>query len=157
LLPQLLPQDNVDVAAMRVEVTRMREVVAAMEAARAVSVLTAKASAWEAAMAWDGATLRIKDAEDRATPAEREALEWVSRAEADNSVELASARDDVEGLTQKIAVLESELAKERRARKMSEREHRDDFDVLTILQTRGSELCLAIIGPPRARHLSKGM
>jgi hypothetical protein len=90
----------VDVAAMRVEVTRMREVVAAMEAARAVSVLTAKASAWEAAMAWDGATLRIKDAEDRATPAEREALEWVSRAEADNSVELASARDDVEPYTE---------------------------------------------------------
>jgi hypothetical protein len=48
-------------------------------------------------MAWDGATLRIKDAEDRATLAKREALERVSRAEAENSAMLTSTRDDAEG------------------------------------------------------------
>jgi hypothetical protein len=41
---------------------------------------------------------------------------------------------------------------------VSEREHREQFEELTLLQTRGSELCHAIIGPPRARHhLSEGM
>jgi hypothetical protein len=65
-------------------------------------------------MARDGATLRIKDAEDRATLAKREALERVSRAEAENSTMLTSTRDDAEGLAQKIALLESELMKEHR-------------------------------------------
>jgi hypothetical protein len=41
---------------------------------------------------------------------------------------------------------------------VSEREHRQQFVYLTLLQTRGSELCHAIIGPPRVRnHLSEGM
>jgi hypothetical protein len=31
------------------------------------------------------------------------------------------------------------------------------FDELTLLQTRGSELCLTIVGPPWARSLSEGM
>jgi hypothetical protein len=41
---------------------------------------------------------------------------------------------------------------------VSEREHREQFKELTLLQTRGSKLCHAIIGPPWARHhLSEGM
>jgi hypothetical protein len=40
---------------------------------------------------------------------------------------------------------------------MSEREHRECFDELTLLQTRGSELCLVIVSPPRARRMSEGM
>jgi hypothetical protein len=40
---------------------------------------------------------------------------------------------------------------------MSEREHRECFDELTLLQTRGSELCLIIVSPPRARRMSEGM
>jgi hypothetical protein len=40
---------------------------------------------------------------------------------------------------------------------MSEREHRARFEELTLLQTQGSELCHAIVGPPRAKHLSEGM
>jgi hypothetical protein len=39
-----------------------------------------------------------------------------------------------------------------------EREHRVQLEELTLLQTRGSKLCLAIVGPPWVRiHLSKGM
>jgi hypothetical protein len=41
---------------------------------------------------------------------------------------------------------------------MFEREHREHFEELTLLQTWGSELCLVIVGPPQVRnHLSKGM
>jgi hypothetical protein len=41
---------------------------------------------------------------------------------------------------------------------VSERERREQFEELTLLQTRGSELCHAIIGPPQmTNHLSEGM
>jgi hypothetical protein len=44
------------------------------------------------------------------------------------------------------------------SREVSERLCREEFEDLTLLQTRGSELCHAIIGPPRARHhLTEGM
>jgi hypothetical protein len=47
---------------------------------------------------------------------------------------------------------------EYRAREVSKREHREQFKELILLQTRGSELCHAIVGTPRARHhLSEGM
>jgi hypothetical protein len=72
LLPQLLSQDRVDVAALRVEVTREHEV------ARATVLLTTEGSAWEAIMGRDGAPLCIKDVEDQVTLAERKVLEWVS-------------------------------------------------------------------------------
>jgi hypothetical protein len=140
----------VDVAALQAEVTRTCEAVATAKAARATVVLTAEASAWEATAAWDGATLCIKDARDRATLLEREVLERLSRVEAENSAALASARDDAEGLVQKIALLESELAEERKARKTSEREDWECFDELTLLQAQGLELCLS-------RRLFEGM
>jgi hypothetical protein len=39
-----------------------------------------------------------------------------------------------------------------------EKGHREHFEELTLLQTWDSDLCLAIIGPPRVRnHLSEGM
>jgi hypothetical protein len=44
---------------------------------------------------------------------EREAWERVPRMEAENATTLASAREDAEGLVQKIALLEGELAEER--------------------------------------------
>jgi hypothetical protein len=38
-----------------------------------------------------------------------------------------------------------------------EMEHREQFEVLTLLHARGSELCHAIIGPPWVRnYLSEG-
>jgi hypothetical protein len=47
---------------------------------------------------------------------------------------------------------------ERRAREVSERERREQFEELTFVQTRGFELCHAIVGSPRARHrLSEGV
>jgi hypothetical protein len=39
-----------------------------------------------------------------------------------------------------------------RAREVSERERREQFEELTFVQTRGFELCHAIVGPPRVRH-----
>jgi hypothetical protein len=40
----------------------------------------------------------------------------------------------------------------------SETEHQAHFEELTLLQTQGSELCHAIVGPPQAKHhLSEGM
>jgi hypothetical protein len=46
---------------------------------------------------------------------EKEALKWVSRAEAENSAVLTSVREDAEGLAWKIALLEDELMREHRA------------------------------------------
>jgi hypothetical protein len=127
----------------------------------------------------DSATILVKDVVDWAALAERKALERVSRVEVENAVALASTCKDAEGLLRKIALLEGELAEVHPAREMaeenscglsgaavdaewrreeSEREHQEQFEELTLLQTRGSELCLAIISPPRVRnHLSKGM
>jgi hypothetical protein len=69
-----------------------------VEAARVAFMLAAEVSTREAVTAWDGATLRINDAEDRAALAKREPLEPVSRAEAENSTALTSAHDYGEGL-----------------------------------------------------------
>jgi hypothetical protein len=122
LFPQLLSQGSTDVPVLRVEVTWVQEAAAAVEDARVVAMLVVETSAWEPTTAWDSATLCVKDAEDQATLAEREALERVLRAEMENAVVLASAREDVEGFARKIALLEDELAAERQARDVSERE-----------------------------------
>jgi hypothetical protein len=96
--------------------------------------------------------------EDQATLAEREALERMSRAEAENVTALASAHGDAEGLVRKIVVLEGELVTERQTWEVSEREHREQFEELTLLETRGFELCPTVVGPPQARHhLFEGM
>jgi hypothetical protein len=81
----------------------------------------------------------------------------VSRAEVENFAVLSFARFDVEDLTRKVTILEDGLAEERRAWEASEKEHQEHFMELTLLHTRGSELCHAIISPPRARHRSNGM
>jgi hypothetical protein len=148
---------------LQAEVTRAREI----------------AAATAAAVVWGSATLCIKYAEDRAALAEREARERESRVEVENVVSLASAHEDAEGLLRKIALLEGELAEERRAWELveenscglpdvaadaerrwelSEREHREQFEELTLLQTQGFELCHAIVSPPQVRnHLSEKM
>jgi hypothetical protein len=79
----------------------------------------------------------------------------------------------VEGLVQKITLLEGELAEACRAREVAEensrglsnaarsvehqwevskREREEHFEEVTLLHTRGSELCPAIVGPPRVRN-----
>jgi hypothetical protein len=133
LLPQLLSQDSVDVAALWAEVTQTREAVATVEAARVVAMLTVEASARDATAVRDGATFHIKDVEDRAALAEREALEQVSRAEVENFAALASTHNNAEGHAQKITLLDSELTEERRARETSEREHQECFNDFTLL------------------------
>jgi hypothetical protein len=67
-------------------------------------VLTAKAFAQETTLAHDGPTLHIREVED-----------WVTMAEQEHSVALASTHVDVEGLAWRIALLEGELAKECRS------------------------------------------
>jgi hypothetical protein len=111
-------------------------------------MLAAESSARDAAAARDSTTLCVKDVVAWDALPKRETLERVSRVEVENVTALASAREAVEGFVQKISLLEDDLAMERQARVVSEREHQVQFDELTLLQTRGSELCHAIIGPP---------
>jgi hypothetical protein len=139
---------------LQAEVTQAWEATTTVVAARVVAVLGAEASALEAVVAWDSTAVRVKDAEDRAPLAEREARERVSRVEAENAMMLASARKDVESLVRKIALLKGELVEVRQAREVAEenshdlsyavadaerqwevskREHQEHFVVLTLL------------------------
>jgi hypothetical protein len=78
--------------------------------------------------------------------------------EAKNAAALASAHDDVKDFVWKITLLEGELVAEHRAGEVSMREGCEQFEELTLLQIRGSELCHAIISPIGGRHhLSEGM
>jgi hypothetical protein len=61
-------------------------------------VLAVETSTKVASVAQDNAVIHVKDAEDLAALTEREAQEWVSRVEVENTTVLASARVDVEGL-----------------------------------------------------------
>jgi hypothetical protein len=92
--------------ALLAKVTRMHGAAAAIEAARVMIVLAVETSAQQATMVWDSAALHVKDAKDWATLTEREALERVSRVEAENTVALASSHEDAESFVQKIALLE---------------------------------------------------
>jgi hypothetical protein len=117
--------------------------------------------------------------EDWATLVERVARERVSRVEVESAAMLASAHEEAKCLVWKITLLEGELVEVRRAWEVakenshglsnmaddaerrwevSEWEHQEHFEELTLLQTWGSELCLAIVNPPQVRnHLSEGM
>jgi hypothetical protein len=150
-----------------------------MEVARVTAVLVAETPTQKATSAWDSATIRVKDVKYQTTLVEREAWERVSRVEAENIMVWVSAHEDVEGLVQKITLLEGELAEACRAREVAEensrglsdaagsvehqwevskREREEHFEEVTLLHTRGSELCPAIVGPPRVRnHLSEAI
>jgi hypothetical protein len=112
---QLLSRGSVDVPTLLAEVTWAREVAAVAETACFMVVLSVETSTHEVAVAWDNAALCVKDAEDWATLAEREALERVSRVEAANTMALASASEDAKGFVRKISLLEGELASEHQA------------------------------------------
>jgi hypothetical protein len=103
------------------------------EAGHATTLLATETSTQQSTAAWDSDSLRIKDAEDRAALAMRDALERVSRVEAENSAVLTSVREDAKGLARKIALLEDELTREHRARETSEREHQSCIKELTLL------------------------
>jgi hypothetical protein len=74
-----------DVPALHADVTQAREAAATVETACVAATLAVETFVRETAVAWDSAALRVKDADDRSTLAEREALERVSRAEAENA------------------------------------------------------------------------
>jgi hypothetical protein len=99
---------SMDIPALLAEVTRTREATTVAEATRVAMVLAIETFAQEAAVTWDSATLCVKGAEDQTTLVEMEALERVSRVEAQNDVALASAHEDAEGFIRKIVLLEGE-------------------------------------------------
>jgi hypothetical protein len=167
------------VPTLKEEVIRAWEATVAVEPAHAATVGTAEASAQEAVAIWDNAVTLIRVAEDWAALAEREARERVSRVEAESATTLASSRGEVEDLAWWIALFEGGLAEVRNSRDMTEekswgltdtvtdaewrleeskRECREQVKELTLLQIRGFELCLTVVGPPRVRsHLLEGM
>jgi hypothetical protein len=61
--------------------------------------------ATEAAAAWEIVTALVRDVEDRATLAEREARESVSRMDAESATALSSTRGEAEDLARRIALL----------------------------------------------------
>jgi hypothetical protein len=73
----------------------------------------------------------VRDAEDWAALAEREAHERVSRVEAESTTVLASARGEGNGLAQRIAHLEGELAEVCHARDMVRENSRGLSDMAT--------------------------
>jgi hypothetical protein len=119
--------------AMLAEVTRVQETTATMEATHVAAMLTAETSTREPIVVRDSATLYERDVENQAALAEREALDKVSRVEVENATLLASAHEDAEGLARKFALFEDNLAAEHRAREVSERERREQFEELTLL------------------------
>jgi hypothetical protein len=121
-----------DVFALQAEVISAREAAALQKPA----TLATETSAWEAATAWGSTALHVRDVQDWATLVEREALERVSRAEAENATMLASAHQDAEGFAWKVAVLKDELAAEHQAREVSEREFQEQFEELTSCRPR---------------------
>jgi hypothetical protein len=161
------------------EVTRAWEATVVVKVVRVEAVRDAEASAQEVAVTWESIATVIRDAEDRAALAEREARERVSRVEAESATTLASSRGEVEDLAWWIALFEGGLAEVRNSRDMTEekswgltdtvtdaewrleeskRECREQVKELTLLQIRGFELCLTVVGPPRVRsHLLEGM
>jgi hypothetical protein len=81
-------------------------------------------------VAWESTTTLVKDTEDRAALVEREAWERVSRVEAESAVALVSTREEVEGLVQKVTLLEGEHAKALRAREVAEENSCDLSDAV---------------------------
>jgi hypothetical protein len=110
-----LSRGSADAPVLLAEVTRVWDTTTTAKAARATAMLVGETSAQEAVAVQDSTTLRVKDAEDQATLVKREALERVLRAKAENATALASAREDVEGLAQKITLFEDELVAEHHA------------------------------------------
>jgi hypothetical protein len=60
-------------------------------------------------MVWERTTTFMKEAEVQATLAEREAWERVSKVEAKSATSVVSTREEADGLTQVVALLEGDL------------------------------------------------
>jgi hypothetical protein len=160
-------------------VIRVWEATATVEATRTAVVHVAAASAEEAAVVQERAMDLVREKEARAALVETEAREEVLRMEAESATTLASTHGEAEGFTRRISLLEGELMNALQARDMTEvnsrglssvvagvdwwqeeveRECQERVRELTLLQTWGSELCQAIVGPLKMRgQLSEGM
>jgi hypothetical protein len=90
-------------------------------------------------MAQESTTAVVRDVEDRATLAEMEARARVLRVEAESAAALASAPGEEEGFTQRIALLEGELAEPRQARDMTKENSRGMSDVAVNTEQRCEE------------------
>jgi hypothetical protein len=102
-------------------------------------VHAAEASAKEATIAWESATTFIKEVEDWAAIAEREAWERVSRIEVESAAMLATTHGEAEGLAQRIALLEGELVEARQAQDIAEANSRGLSDVVADTDQRREE------------------
>jgi hypothetical protein len=102
----------------------------ATKVARVATILLVDIYAQEDTTARDSAVICIKDMDDRATLAQREAQVRVSRVEAETTVENASTHEDVEGLVRMIAFLEGELVEARWAREVAEENSHGLFDAV---------------------------
>jgi hypothetical protein len=160
-------------------VIRAQEVVDDAKAARAEAVHATAASAQDVTEVWERAMTLIKEAEAHATLAESVDQERVSKAEAKSAASLASTREEADGFTRKVDLLEGELADASKAQdtaeanfsglcdrvvdvnrwqKDVERLCRDLVQELILLQNMGFELCQAIVGPSTLwGHQSEGM
>jgi hypothetical protein len=76
--------------------TLQEEVIRVWETACSIVVRAAEASTQEVVAMWESGAALVKDAEDRAALAEREARERVSRVEVESTVALGSARREAE-------------------------------------------------------------
>jgi hypothetical protein len=92
------------------EVIQVRVAAIATEAARAAVVHSAKASAKGVTMAQENIMTLIKDAEDWAALADREARDRMLRLEVESATSFASPHGEVEDFARRIAYLEGELA-----------------------------------------------
>jgi hypothetical protein len=124
------------VPTLRVVVTWAREAAVATEAARVVTVLATETSTWEATAARESAVIHVRDAEDWPTMAEGEAWERLLRVEEENTVALASAHKDVDGVVRKIAVLEGELTEVHRAQEVAMETSRGLSNVVVDVERR---------------------
>jgi hypothetical protein len=123
-------------------------------ATRVAAVLDVETFAQEATTVRDSTVVYIRDVEDWAALAERDAQEMVLRAQAENVATLAFAHEDAEGLVWKVALHKGELVQARQAREVAkvkicslsdaaatsvwwlvvfEREHWEQFEELSLL------------------------
>jgi hypothetical protein len=86
---------------------------------------------------WDSTVAQVKDAEDWPALAKREAQERVSRVEAKSATKLASAREEIESLVQKITLLKGELVDVRSTREVAEETSHVLFDAAAEESERG--------------------
>lgn len=98
-----------------------------------------KTSAQETTTTWESTVSLIRDAEDWAALAKREARERVSNMEAESAVALAYASEEAEGIVRRVSILEGELAEAHWDRGMAKENSRGLSDVAANAEWRREE------------------